>query len=120
MRPRPLHHSSFSFPIIIRTYATQQQHHHHRQRTRLTPSTPILTLEHFLLRQRALSLYRDIIRSCRRLPDGQARAEMQSYAREEFERQKEVTDLRRIRYLLSTGRAEWKRLRGMFGGELPF
>lgn len=44
---------------------------------------------------------------------------MRAYAREEFERSREITDLTRIRYLLSTGRAEWVRLRGMFGGDLP-
>ena len=37
---------------------------------------------------------------------------MREYARAEFERQKEVDDLRKIRYLLSTGKVEFDRLMG--------
>ena len=79
-----------------------------------------LSLDHFLLRNQTISLYRAIIRSCYRLPDSHAREEMKIHARAEFERQKDVGDIRKIRYLLSTGRAEWKKLAGMFGGNLPF
>ena len=57
-------------PPFIRTYATQPRTRHFKQ--------PPLSLDHFLLRQRALALYRDIIRSCRRLPDPKAREEMRN------------------------------------------
>ena len=96
--------------------------HSTHPRSRLSKPLPgqTLTLSNFLLRQQALALYRSIIRSCHRLPDPKAREEMRKYAREEFERQREVTEVRKIRYLLSTGRVEWKRFGGMFGGQLPF
>ena len=35
---------------------------------------------------------------------------MKRYAREEFERHKDVHDSRKIRYLLSTGKTEFERL----------
>ncbi|KAL2038260.1 hypothetical protein N7G274_008909 [Stereocaulon virgatum] len=91
-------------PLLTRTYATTTRP------TRLT-KTPPLSLDHFLLRQRVLAQYRTIIRACRKVPEV-TREEMQRYAREEFERQKGVEDLRRIRYLLSVGKVEFERLVG--------
>jgi len=81
-----------------------------RPPSRLKGATVPLSLDHFLLRQRALSLYRTILRACHKLPSETMIAEMRIYAREEFERQKGVEDQRKIRYLLSTGRAEFERL----------
>lgn len=43
------------------------------------------------------------------------REEMRVFAREEFERHREVEDLRKIRYLLSAGQAEMDRIRGQVG-----
>ena len=40
---------------------------------------------------------------------------MRDYARQEFERQRDVTDLRKIRYLLSTGKTDFERLGKMVG-----
>jgi hypothetical protein len=40
---------------------------------------------------------------------------MRGYAKEEFERHREVEDLRNIRYLLSAGKAEMDRIRGQVG-----
>ena len=117
-----IHHVKIFLPLrriiehlpALRSYSSQSP-----RPIKFFPSkTP--SLDHFLLRQQSLTLYRSIIRSCNRLPDPQAKKEMRSHARAEFERQKEVMDTRKIRYLLSTGRAEWKKLAGMFGGELPF
>lgn len=79
------------------------------------PRVPPLTLSHFLLRQRVLSLYRSIIRACRRLPPS-TRDEMRLYAREEFEQRRNEGDLRTIRYLLSTGKAEFERVGRLVGG----
>jgi len=46
---------------------------------------------------------------------------MKMYAREEFERQREVVDLRKVRYLLSTGKTEFERLgKQVSGGGGPF
>lgn len=89
---------------LARSYATTST-----RTSRLPASKPPLSLDHFLLRQRVISLYRTIIRACHKMPP-QTRDEMQRYAREEFEQQKTVEDLRKIRYLLSTGKTEFERL----------
>lgn len=47
----------------------------------------------FLQRSRALSLYRTIIRATRRIRDPKTRAETRKFARDEFERHRNVTDL---------------------------
>lgn len=47
----------------------------------------------FLQRSRALSLWRSIVRGCRRIGDTRTRAETLQFARDEFERNKEVTDI---------------------------
>ncbi|KAL0934842.1 uncharacterized protein CTRU02_209433 [Colletotrichum truncatum] len=61
-----------------------------------------------IYRSRALSLYREIIRGTRRIADPNTRAESQRYARDEFERHRDVTDIGHIRYLISTGKTEWQ------------
>ncbi|KAI1077594.1 hypothetical protein F5B20DRAFT_583005 [Whalleya microplaca] len=83
----------------IRSYATSPS------RNRLGAT---LSLDHFLLRSRALSLYRTIVRGTRRIGDPTTRAETRSFARAEFERHRHVTDIEHIRYLLSTGKTEWE------------
>jgi len=47
----------------------------------------------FIQRARVLSFYRTILRSIRRIPDPATRAETHRYARGEFERHRDVTDL---------------------------
>jgi len=96
----------------IRTYATIASRKHP---TRLPPNKIPLSLDHFLIRQRVLALYRSIVRACHKIP-APTRDEMRLYAREEFERRRNTGDLRQIRYLLSTGKAELDRLRGQVGG----
>ncbi|TQS35637.1 hypothetical protein Golomagni_03939 [Golovinomyces magnicellulatus] len=72
-----------------------------------------LSLNHvctlFIQRTKVLSLYRHIIRSSRCILDLAKRREMIQYVRNEFERNREVEDLVRIRYLVSTGKADWER-----------
>ncbi|KAL9138158.1 MAG: hypothetical protein Q9175_000629 [Cornicularia normoerica] len=89
---------------LVRNYATAST-----RSSRLPSSKPPLSLDHFLLRQRVLSLYRTTVRACHKIPPP-TREEMKKYAREEFEQHKAVEDLRKIRYLLSTGKAEFERL----------
>lgn len=72
---------------------------------------PNLSLEHFLLRSRVLSLYRTIIRAIYQIPDASERREPIAHARGEFLRNKNVTDTAQIRYLASTGKAEWDGMR---------
>ncbi|NJR31265.1 LYR motif-containing protein [bacterium] len=72
---------------------------------------PPLSLDHFLLRQRALSLWRDIVRATNKIPDSTTRAEMRQYARQGFLRNRNVTDLTHIRYLISTAKTEFDGMR---------
>ena len=76
---------------------------------------PPPSLEHFIQRQRALHLYRDILRRLYSIPPAgkQKRDELILYARGEFERHKEVDDIGQIRYLISTGKTDmqgWERM----------
>ncbi|OAA60572.1 complex 1 lyr protein [Niveomyces insectorum RCEF 264] len=94
-------------PPASRSYATKPG------RSRLSGT---LSLEHFLQRARVLALYRTIVRATRRIPDPATRAETRRFAREEFERHRNVTDLAHIRYLVSTGKTEWQNMERYIGG----
>ncbi|TID23071.1 hypothetical protein E2P81_ATG02190 [Venturia nashicola] len=54
---------------------------------------PLLTLEHFLQKKKALNLWREIVRALNKIPTSSTRAELHRFARGEFERQKDVTDI---------------------------
>ncbi|KEF62139.1 uncharacterized protein A1O9_00111 [Exophiala aquamarina CBS 119918] len=77
-------------------------------RLRNKPSPP--SLEHFVQRQRVISLWRSILRSVYKIPKDR-RGETVAYARNEFERNKSVKDIAQIRYLLSTGKTEFDAMR---------
>jgi Complex 1 protein (LYR family) len=68
--------------------------------------TAPLSLDQFLQRQRVLSLWREIVRATNKIPLSNTRNEMRQYARQGFERNRNVTDLIQIRYLISTGKTE--------------
>lgn len=72
---------------------------------------PPLSLEHFLLRSRVLNLYRTIVRSIYSIPDRDARRDPIAHAKGEFARNRNVTEAEQIRYLVSTGKAEWDGMR---------
>ncbi|PYI22221.1 hypothetical protein BO86DRAFT_409174 [Aspergillus japonicus CBS 114.51] len=72
---------------------------------------PTIGLDHFIQRQRVLALWREIVRALNSIPSSPTRDELRNYARNEFERHREVTDLQHIRYLLSTGKAEFETMR---------
>ncbi|KAI1492717.1 hypothetical protein F5X96DRAFT_345564 [Biscogniauxia mediterranea] len=97
--------SATATATAIRSYATAK--------SRLGAT---LSLEHFVQRSRALSLYRAILRGTRRIGDAATRAEARGFARAEFERHRRVTDLAHIRYLLSTGKTEWETMERYIGG----
>ncbi|KAJ5610524.1 hypothetical protein N7510_007243 [Penicillium lagena] len=54
---------------------------------------PTVSLDHFIQRQRVLSLWREIVRAVNKIPPSSTRDELRSYARHEFERHREVSDL---------------------------
>ncbi|KFY41125.1 hypothetical protein V494_03188, partial [Pseudogymnoascus sp. VKM F-4513 (FW-928)] len=68
---------------------------------------PTVSLEHFLQRSKVLSLWRRVLRDTKRIADLQTRAETRKMARDEFERNKNVTDISQIKYLISTGKSQW-------------
>ncbi|KAL2210392.1 hypothetical protein CC79DRAFT_1330765 [Sarocladium strictum] len=92
---------------VIRAYAT------HARPSRLPKA---LSLDHFLQRSRVISFYRTIIRGTRHIADENTRKETRGFARAEFERHREVTDLAHIRYLLSTGKTEWDAMERYISG----
>ena len=95
-------------PIIpLRTYATVII----SKRPSRFPQKRLLDLDHFLQRQRVLALYREIVRATHKIPASTTRDEMRTFAREEFERNKNVDDLTQIRYLVSTGKEQFKSMR---------
>ena len=71
-----------------------------------TNKPPPPSLEAFIQRGRVLALYRDILRNLFRIPKGK-RDEPIAYAKKEFARNKHVTDITQIRYLVSTGKTEF-------------
>ncbi|KAJ5473456.1 hypothetical protein N7475_003022 [Penicillium sp. IBT 31633x] len=54
---------------------------------------PSISLDHFIQRQRVLSFWREIVRSLIRIPPSPTRSELHKYARDEFERHRNVSDL---------------------------
>ncbi|PYH92332.1 hypothetical protein BO71DRAFT_451475 [Aspergillus ellipticus CBS 707.79] len=72
---------------------------------------PTVSLDHFIQRQRVISLWREIARALSKIPNSSTRDELHNYARHEFERNRDVTDVQHIRYLISTGKAEFETMR---------
>ncbi|KKK26256.1 hypothetical protein ARAM_003341 [Aspergillus rambellii] len=80
---------------------------------------PTISLDHFIQRQRVISFWREIVRSLysdqlnvsEEIPKSPTRDELRDYARHEFERHRNVTDLQHIRYLLSTGKSEFEMMK---------
>ncbi|KAL4869414.1 hypothetical protein BDV12DRAFT_167728 [Aspergillus spectabilis] len=68
---------------------------------------PAINLDHFIQRQRVIALWREIVRALNKIPNSPTRGELRDYARHEFERHRNVTDLQHIRYLISTGKSEF-------------
>ncbi|KAL3450132.1 complex 1 protein-domain-containing protein [Aspergillus insuetus] len=72
---------------------------------------PTISLDHFIQRQRVIALWREIVRALNKIPNSPTRSELRDYARQEFERHRNVTDLQHIRYLISTGKSEFDMMR---------
>ncbi|KAF5663094.1 LYR motif-containing protein [Fusarium heterosporum] len=69
---------------------------------------PTLSLDQFIQRGRVLAFYRTILRGTKKIVDPTTKAESRRYARDEFERRRNVTDASHVRYLLSVGKTEWE------------
>ncbi|KAA8913018.1 hypothetical protein FN846DRAFT_204549 [Sphaerosporella brunnea] len=77
----------------------------------MSPQIPaqIPSLQSFILRQRVLGLWRDILRASAHSPN---KSELRQWARSEFERNRDVKDPSHVRYLLSTGKTEFQAVMG--------
>ncbi|KAF1914841.1 hypothetical protein BDU57DRAFT_540714 [Ampelomyces quisqualis] len=93
---------------MLRRYATVASKPLSRLRAR--GKSP-LGLDHFIQRQRALALWRDIVRSTANIPEEGARNDMRQFARAEFEQHRNVYDLGHIRYLISYGKTQFQTMK---------
>ncbi|KAF8912827.1 hypothetical protein CPB84DRAFT_1670743 [Gymnopilus junonius] len=66
------------------------------------------TLKHFILKQRAISLYRSAVRASAVIPDPVTRKETVAWIRAEFTRNRHLTDLALIENSLNVIRREIK------------
>ncbi|PWY97674.1 hypothetical protein BCV70DRAFT_202618 [Testicularia cyperi] len=71
-----------------------------------------LTLEHFLLRTRALALYRNYLRATRDIPNPEARWETIQWFRDDFVKNKHVTETQDIKDLLMQGHRFLRQMQG--------
>ncbi|KAH3904063.1 hypothetical protein HBI56_042460 [Parastagonospora nodorum] len=93
---------------MLRRYATIATKPPSRLRAR--GKSPV-GLDHFIQRQRALALWREIVRSTANIPEEGARKDMRQFARAEFEQQRGVTDIGHIRYLISYGKTQFQTMK---------
>ncbi len=63
-----------------------------------------LGLKHFILRANSLILYRESVKLCYTLKDKQSKNDMLAYIRSEFESSRNITDEKKIEYLLGIAR----------------
>ena len=102
---RPVRRSNAN-PHILQFFVTCNA-----QRARSHLKRPVVgSLSDFILRQRVIALWRDIVRTANRLPKG-TQYEMKKFAREEFERNRCVSDSVQIRYLVSTGKTQLDKMK---------
>ncbi|XP_050960423.1 LYR motif-containing protein 2 [Labeo rohita] len=67
--------------------------------SRLPPAA--LSLKQFLQRQKVLGVYRDLLRTIRKIPNESDRSYLRGWAREEFKRNKSETDQDVIRMMIT-------------------
>ncbi|KDN50074.1 hypothetical protein RSAG8_01410, partial [Rhizoctonia solani AG-8 WAC10335] len=73
-----------------------------------------LTLRHFLLRAEVLSVYRQVIRSCRRIHDADTRRETIEWFKHDFRRNANITDPAVVRLQLAGIKRELKTMSSTF------
>lgn len=74
-----------------------------------------VSFEDFVLRGQVLHVYRDILRTIRKIPDHSLRAEVSDFIKGEFKATKDVTDLNIKRSLLIGGIRQWKSVSNNLG-----
>ncbi|KAK7488981.1 hypothetical protein BaRGS_00019785 [Batillaria attramentaria] len=74
------------------------------------PSLKRVSATAFILRSEVLRLYRDMLRTIKRIPSQQQREELQTWVRTDFENNKHHTDEEVIRMMITKGRISLKEL----------
>lgn len=64
----------------------------------------------FMLRTEVLKLYRNILRTVRKIPDEHYRNEMRQWARDDFKKQKHLTDELTIQMMINRGQMSLREL----------
>ena len=95
---------------MLRLYATSSRYPIHPRLANLSGTLP-KSFDHFIQRQKALALWRAIVRAANKIKDPRQQVEIKDFARSELERNRRVDDLTHIRYLLSTGREQFESMR---------
>ncbi|GFT51353.1 LYR motif-containing protein 2 [Nephila pilipes] len=67
-------------------------------------SKNVVTFSQFLLRSKTLKLYRDILRTIKRIPNKEHQGELKKMVREDFEQNRQQTDEEIIKFHLTRGR----------------
>ncbi|KAG8178561.1 hypothetical protein JTE90_023252 [Oedothorax gibbosus] len=69
-----------------------------------TKSKDVLSLSQFLLRSKSLNLYRDILRTTKRIPNKEYQTELRQFVRQEFENNRQHKEEEVIKSFLNRGR----------------
>ncbi|XP_046984790.1 LYR motif-containing protein 2 [Schistocerca americana] len=78
----------------------------------MPPKIPAtMNLKQFMLRQKVLKLYRDILREIRRVPDEGSKAELRLWARSDFRKYQNEKDEYAIKMLIFNGERSLKELK---------
>ncbi|XP_054721483.1 LYR motif-containing protein 2-like [Uloborus diversus] len=70
----------------------------------------LMSFSHFLLRAKYLKLYRDILRTIKKVPSLESRAELKQWVRTDFETYRNISDEALAKYHLSRGKAFHEKL----------
>ncbi|XP_067946508.1 LYR motif-containing protein 2-like [Watersipora subatra] len=69
-----------------------------------------MSLKQFMLRREVITLYKEMIQTCHRIPDKSTAKEMAEWVRADFRKNSTITDEAAIRMLISHGKQSLKKL----------
>ena len=67
-------------------------------------------LKYFILSQQSLTLYREFLKTIRRIPDASTKSEILTQLKGEYHKYRNVNDLNQMEYLIVTGRKQLQQL----------
>lgn len=72
-----------------------------------------LTIKHFIIRTQVMQLYRTCFKTAQTIRDATTRKDVEQQVRSEFERYRGESDLKKIEYLVVTGRKQLSMLEAL-------